>query len=258
MAWNEKIFSYCERGLNPAFWAEPANAVTNFAFIFGAFIALMMLIRRPRSHWDADHYLLIFMVFVIGIGSFLFHTYATRWAVMADVIPITLFMFIYMAFALNRFVDIPAGWTAVCVMIFAGVSTAAGELRCGAGQIGYGDGSVPYGVTCLNGSVGYVPALISLWLVGLVLNRKRHPAALTILSAGAVFLVSLSLRTVDRTMCELTIVNGYRLGTHFAWHLLNALTLFLLLKAAIDHVRRAPETEIIPPERLTKTASASG
>ena len=28
----DKIFAYCERGLNPGFWAEPLNAISNAAF----------------------------------------------------------------------------------------------------------------------------------------------------------------------------------------------------------------------------------
>jgi len=52
-----------------------------------------------------------------------------------------------------------------------------------------------------------------------------------ILAAAAIFAVSLSFRTVDRMLC-----GAFPLGTHFVWHLLNAVVLYLLLRTAI----RAP------------------
>jgi hypothetical protein len=46
--------------------------------------------------------------------------------------------------------------------------------------------------------------------------------------AAAVFVISLAFRTVDRAVC-----GTFPLGTHFIWHLLNAVVLFVLLRAAI-------------------------
>ena len=77
MASPEKIFDYCERGLDPGFWAEPVNAVTNAGFILAGLVGLWLLARRPGERAKALPLLLILNLFVIGIGSFLFHTYAT-------------------------------------------------------------------------------------------------------------------------------------------------------------------------------------
>ena len=45
MDYQQKIFAYCERGLDPSFWAEPVNALTNLGFILASLIALVMLWR---------------------------------------------------------------------------------------------------------------------------------------------------------------------------------------------------------------------
>ena len=39
MAWSDQVFSYCERGGAPGFWAEPLNALSNGAFIITGLIA---------------------------------------------------------------------------------------------------------------------------------------------------------------------------------------------------------------------------
>ena len=99
MDWFEKRDQYCER-LDAGFWAEPLNAVSNAAFIIAGLLLLAQWRKSPRP---LSVLLLIFNVLVIGIGSFLFHTFANRWSELADVLPITIFIHIYFFLALNRF-----------------------------------------------------------------------------------------------------------------------------------------------------------
>ena len=80
MDWNAQVDGYCER-LAPGLWAEPWNAVTNLAFVLAA-------IWVWRRGGDVPVRVLAAILFVIGIGSGLFHTFATRWAGVADVLPI--------------------------------------------------------------------------------------------------------------------------------------------------------------------------
>jgi hypothetical protein len=53
------------------------------------------------------------------------------------------------------------------------------------------------------------------------------------LSAAAVFTISITLRSLDMALCEHMVLAGRKIGTHFSWHILNALTLFLLLRASL-------------------------
>lgn len=224
MQWNEHVFIYCERGTDPAFWAEPFNALSNLAFILAAAAGLRDLLRQPVATRYLEQYLLVAGIFAIGIGSFLFHTHANRWSELADVVPIGLVMLGMLAVMLARFLRLPLVWRIAGIMAFVLATHIAMGLRCGGGE-------------CLNGSIGYVPALLGLTLIGLMLRWRGHPASPRLLTAAGVFLASLTLRTFDRAWCDALGLPGHALGTHFLWHTLNGLMLYLLLTAAIRHSR---------------------
>lgn len=225
MSWNEQLFNYCERGLDPAFWAEPFNAASNLAFLVAAGLSSMRLRRadrdgRPPVPPGSWLQALVALLMVIGAGSFLFHTFATRWALMADVIPITLFIITYLAFALRFMVGL--AWSVVVLLLvaFLVASEVGPELACRGGR-------------CLNGSLGYVLPLMALLAMGLALPRKT-PHRRILLYAAPVFAVSLVLRTVDRDLCGATDLLGRHRGTHALWHMLNGVTLYLLVDAGIQ------------------------
>jgi hypothetical protein len=209
MDWTAPIDIYCER-LGPGLWAEPFNAISNAGFIVVALAALLIQERHRRR--DVFLLALSLLVLAIGIGSFLFHTFANRWSNLADVIPITIFIYAYLALALHRFLSF--GWPAA-----AGLLAAFFALN-----FALEDALRPL----LFGSAGYVPALLAMLVIGAILYFRRHLAAPYILAAGLVFLVSLTLRTLDMPLCD-----NLPLGLHFLWHLLNAATLGMLLLAAI-------------------------
>ena len=247
MSWSNQVFNYCERGLDPSFWAEPLNALSNAAFLVAALAAGLRLAgagRSPGAGHVGERWVLwglTGLVAAIGIGSFLFHTFATRWALLADVGPITVFMLAYLAFALRVFLGL--GWLAIAVGLaaFLAAGSLVSGLTCAASEAGAGAAE-----PCFNGSLGYLPALLSLWGIGLVAARRGQAAGRTLLLAGAVFLVSVVLRTLDRDLCGATHVLGHARGTHVFWHLLNAVTLHLLLSAGIARLSPRP---VEPPRR---------
>lgn len=207
--WGQQIDAYCER-LGPGFWAEPANAVTNAAFLIAAAAVGLALARRGRL--EAGTGMLLALLTLIGIGSFLFHTFATRWAALADTLPIGIFIVVYLILALRR--GFGLAWTAAVVLGLAFLPAAVG--------LGYGIGSVTGGL--LGASSGYLPALLVLLLcAGLLLPRNRVVGRELLIAAG-IFVASLSFRTLDEPLC-----GSVPFGTHFLWHLLNALLLGLLI-----------------------------
>jgi len=82
---------YCER-TTAGLWAEPLNAVTNLAFIVAGVLLLRILLRRGARPVPWETVVLVFLVFSIGVGSGLWHTLATPWSELADVVPITLYI----------------------------------------------------------------------------------------------------------------------------------------------------------------------
>lgn len=211
MAWTDPVDIYCER-LGPGLWAEPLNAVSNLGFI----LAGLWLLRRSiaRGEPGAVRALPVLMV-LIGIGSGAFHTVATRWAELLDVAFIALFIYWFVA-CYVRYRWTAPWWLALpCMALFHGF----GVLMTS----GFAPGA-------FNGSVGYFPALAGLLMFGVLSALKDRPhRAHWFFSAALVFAFSLSLRTLDQRLCS-----GWPYGTHWAWHLLNALTL-TLASLAISH-----------------------
>lgn len=213
-AWSIPVDLYCER-TDPSFWAEPFNAVSNVGFLVAAAAAHLRLRAQGRPDWPA--FALVLAAAAVGVGSFGFHTLATRGAALLDVVPIAVFIYGYLLLALRRFLRLRMWAAAPILVIFA----AASRLFEGAFPPGF-----------LNGPISYVPALLAMAAVGALAPRKAQRA---VLAAALFFAVSLVLRSVDLAVCP-TIP----LGTHFLWHGLNALVIFILLRAAID-ARRVPE-----------------
>ena len=155
---------------------------------------------------------------------------------LADTGPIGLFMLTYLVYSLRRFVG--ASWlvTLAAIAVFIGAMYMAFNMKCWDGRMGLAL-DMPEGARgqCMNGSLGYGPAFASMALIGVWLMLRRRPAATLMLAAAAMFAVSLTFRSLDKTLCEEWVVMGHRMGTHFLWHVFNSLTLFLLLVAAIRH-----------------------
>jgi hypothetical protein len=208
MDWLEPIDLYCER-TDATFWSEPANAVSNVAFLIAAAAAFVRWRRGDQGDWPA--LTLIGVVTAVGIGSFTFHTVATRGAVLADVVPIAVFIYGYLLLALRRFLGLPCIAAGAIVVAYAAAAQGLSAL------------APP---RFLNGSVGYLPALAALIVVAAVAKEKEVRRGLAL--AALLFAISLALRTVDIALCP-----AFPLGTHFAWHILNAAVLYILLRTAI-------------------------
>jgi hypothetical protein len=257
MTFGEHVFLYCERGTNEALLAEPINAVSNVAFLLAALVALQLVMWRPPEERSPDQFLLPVLVLFIGLGSLAFHLYADQGTALADVLPISLFMLVYLGFALNRFLGVPPGFTVLLVIGFAAMVAIAMQVQCGQGAIGFPGAELKDAKPCLNGSLFYLPALIALIVVGLVLHERAHRAAPWLLWAAAIFAVSITLRSLDLALCDQVLIEGRKVGTHFAWHILNALTLLLLLRASLEGAPRSlSESKTEPAPQQPRAARA--
>jgi hypothetical protein len=223
--WWQPVRDYCER-TGPELWAEPLNAASNAAFV----VAALLLLRRGRApDRTADGF--SWLVGLIGIGSALFHTLAVQWAMLADVIPIAVFIHAYFFLALRRFLGFGTPAALAGTLAFALAAALFEPALSGlAGR--------PLGPLS-NNSIDYAPAALALFGVGAASRRFGRREGAAMIGLGAVFLVSLSARTLDPALCPVLPV-----GTHWLWHLLNAGVLYGLVRAA----RRAgPAARHSPP-----------
>lgn len=202
---------YCER-TGPGLWAEPANALTNLAFIAAGLWGVRE-VRRRKAGTFAE--VLSWWVVAIGIGSTLFHTFATRLTIWADVLPIAGFTLAYALFNLRRFLGMEWGKAIAVLIVFYAV----------AGAIAF---AVPDWLRqASNGTTGYLPPFLALAFFGIWAAASGNQAGWYNLTGSAIFVVSVVCRMIDPLVCA-----SFPLGTHFLWHAFNALMLAVLLAAA--------------------------
>ncbi|MEM8869194.1 MAG: ceramidase domain-containing protein [Pseudomonadota bacterium] len=214
MEWTARLDNYCER-IDPSFWAEPVNAVTNAAFILAALVCWGML--GGKQDWGAR--LLTVILTAIGIGSFLFHTYATRWALMTDVAPITLFILTYVYLATTRFFGLRWWWGGAAVVAFFPYSAAVSAV-------------VAETFGPLNGSVGYMPVALLIFGYALAMLPRDADTARGLAIGATILCVSLLFRTIDHAICP-----SFPQGTHFLWHILNGIMLGWMIAVYHRHGR---------------------
>lgn len=214
MDWTAQVDSYCER-VDFTFWSEPINAITNLSFIIAALICLNMTVRRDREEFYT--FALCTILFGIGVGSFLFHTYATRWAGAADVLPILLYILLYVYAATRRYLGmghVSAGLAVIGAMLFSSAF------------LSFWSSVLP----SINGSEAYVSTLLIIIGYAIILARRKHPAATGLIATAALLSLSLTFRSIDPVVCK-----ALPMGTHFMWHLLNGLLLGIALATFIRH-----------------------
>jgi hypothetical protein len=78
----------------------------------------------------------------------------------------------------------------------------------------------------LRGTTQYQPALLGLCLLALLSLPFKRAAAVWLLAAALIFGISLLFRQIDLPLCQ-----QWRYGTHFIWHILNAVVLWMTAQA---------------------------
>lgn len=206
---------YCER-VAPGIWGEPYNLLSNLAFIIAGGLAWRYLSSQRNKingrYWDLG--LLITLLFAIGVGSGLWHLFANDWSLKTDTIPILLFINIYLLSCLFRVFSLSVVRVFLIFVVYHIVNAGLQTL-------------LP--VDFLNGSIFYLPTWLFLLGITLFVWKSKNIERNYYASAFVIFSVSLTFRTIDIAIC-----NTIPTGTHFIWHLLNAVTLYLLMLGLIN------------------------
>ncbi len=217
---NRSVDIYCER--TSALWtAEPLNAISNVAFFLAAWAAWRLQQRRPNAGLDGPIRALCIIIAVVGCGSTVFHTIATRWAEWADVIPILVFMIVYCWLILTVFFRWPVWLKLLTTLLFFAATfyLESDEFE-----------------TVLWGGAMYLPTLVFMMAVGLGIWRKDTSAGMAFFEAAGLFALSFAARTLDKPLCA-----AFPIGTHYFWHLFNAAVLYLLVRTLILHAPGAQQ-----------------
>lgn len=209
MDWLAAVDGYCER-TGPQYWAEPLNALTNLAFLLAA------AVMWRRAGPSATGHVLCGLLAAIGVGSWLFHTHANRLAGMLDVLPIGLFILAYLFVASRDFLRLPvwgAGLAAAGFVPWAMVITPLFAALPG-----------------FRVSAMYWPVPVLIAVYAALLARRAPDTARGLAIGAGLLCVSLGFRSVDMTVCP-----AWPSGTHFLWHLTNALMLGWMIEVWRRH-----------------------
>ncbi|MDT7804463.1 MAG: hypothetical protein QOI78_7896 [Actinomycetota bacterium] len=191
------VDGYCER-VAPGLWGEPLDSLSNLAFLVAA-----VLVWRLAAG-DRAGRVLAGLIGLVFAASTAFHLLATRWAGVADSVSILVFVLVYVVLFARVFYGWRLSWLAAPAFL---VLTA---------------------VTALLGGGLYLSVLVAFGVIVALLVFSRDADWTRFAVAGAIFALSLSLRTLDRDVCDYVPV-----GTHFLWHLLNGVVLYLVSRTLI-------------------------
>jgi hypothetical protein len=219
MQQRDYLDNYCER-TDGSFWSEPLNAVSNVSFLIASIAAWLFIRRvaRQTGRPAAELYALPALIFLIFFGSSAFHTTASRWGVALDSGSISLYMLYFIVLWVRLYWDQPWARAWIAAPAFLAFSAVVSVAAVG-----------------LPGT--YLAAVLGMLVLAALLLFSRHedrkihwPRYLT---AALVFAVSLTARTLDDPLC-----GSMPIGTHYIWHTLNGVVLYLVTHAAIVRWRQ--------------------
>ena len=215
---SNSIDNYCER-LDASFWSEPLNAITNLGFVIAGIIAIYYLIttRNKLTHL----WILAINMICIGVGSFLFHTFATPWAELADKIPIYLFQVIFLWCYCQHALSLKWSHTVIFFILYIGVTILT---KC-----------LPFSI---NGSEMYLPTIMTLIGAGIAYQYTNKALDHVIIIAGGLFALSLIFRTIDESICDL-----WPIGSHFLWHVTNGFVVYFCWLSLYRHATLKSKSE---------------
>jgi len=208
MDWLRAIDAYCER-VDASLLAEPANALTNGAFLLAALAVAR--IRPPARELPWEQRGQPALIVAVGLGSLAFHTLANAWTSLLDTVFIALYICVWLASFMARIIGWQSRAVAGALIAYLILGWLLGSVLSHSG-IG----------ALMQGSGAYLPALLALSLAAWSISTRAPALARRLGLAAIVFSASLVARTLDLSLCP-----QWPLGTHFLWHVLNAWVLYL-------------------------------
>lgn len=208
--WTQPIDIYCER-MDVSFWAEPINASTNAAFFVAAFL-IWRLQSKPANLFAA-------LIALIGLGSFAFHTWANRLTAVMDVAAIGFYLIAF-AYCIPRQWNRHSRLISSASILFLLACVALSSLIVSNMKAGFP--WLPSGL--------YLGAWLALTAYAGITQTENPSAARWLWIAVVIFPSSLLFRQLDNVWCDAT---G---GTHWLWHILNAIVLWASAKGLCQEV----------------------
>jgi len=200
---------YCER-TDFSLLSEPVNLISNISFFIAFYFLYKLYKNSPNQGLQTKT--LVYLVLAIGIGSTLYHSFATTWAGLLDMIPIYAFFALFIYIFARQGLDLSIIHTLLLyvflILLFYLAPIIFSDLN--------------------SGFVMYMPLIIFFWCLTFYLLFIEHKNAPGFVLFLLVAVPSFYLRSIDMDVCSSFSLAGHTFGTHVFWHLLNGLLLYLM------------------------------
>lgn len=204
----QSMSAYCEAGVG-LLGVQPVNTISNIAIFISAYFAYRLIVNRHIQSLAIK--ILPIFVFLTGIGSTLWHGYPNVFTGIADGIFLFIFLVIALYFLLDRLVGNKI------VVLLGTILFIVVQIPFQVGLLPAFNGLIPYFIIFLTGLMLFYGILI-----------RYHGLAGQLIAILGVFAAALFFRTLDLPICA-----SIGIGTHFLWHLLNALAFYLMVRFLI-------------------------
>jgi hypothetical protein len=165
-------------------------------------------------------HLLIFLAATVGIGSAIWHVFATPWASLMDLIPILLFQLCFLWLYLRRCIGTKAMTATGLVLGYLVISLLMLKVP-----------------RYLNGSILYAPTMIVLLGLAAYHYTSRQPDRRLLGLVAILFTAAITFRSLDFVACAWVPI-----GTHFLWHIFNGVVFYCAMRAII--LKQAPRNNL--------------
>ena len=198
------MYFYCERILDGPY-GEPINSFTNIFFL----IISILLVKDSLKQKEI---LFPLVVLFIGLSSFAFHTFPTKLNGALDVFFIVLFMIVYSYKIYKNKLGFNIFFSSIATIFFIIFSY----------YLGFYLSNFFIGVSSY-----YIVIVLHLFLLSYLFKKKlkSYKSLIYLYFATIIFIISLFFRFLDQIICPY-----FDKGTHFLWHILNSIVLYLLIK----------------------------
>lgn len=209
MDWFGSIDAYCER-YAPGFGAEPLNMMTGLAFLLAGALAFRRAPTRPDRH-------VALALALVGVASAVQHGLALQITFWADLAANVIYLVLLGSLMLRR---------------LAGVSVTVALIGAGSVVLAANTVLVALQLRAVFGIATDTFFLLLLVLLGaaLAMRRSQPTTARSLAVAAVVLAAGLPFRFLDAAVCE-----AWPIGTHWLWHLVNAISAALVLAALARH-----------------------
>lgn len=204
--------NYCEQPIINGY-LQPFNTISNLFFIMVAIF--LYYFYKSNKIKDVKSKLFLYLIVLIGIGSFLWHLRENSITYFSDAIPVILFFIAYIYFLILHLIKSKRTRIYVIVIYSILITLLWIILRF----------AIKDSIIIMNEAYGYFLVLLSFIIILIYTYIKKRHIFRKIMVFFLLFLSAFVFRQIDLLVCPYFIF-----GTHFIWHFFTAIAAYFAVR----------------------------